>query len=111
MKRNRYEIVNANTGVIEYAGLTSGEVQTILGMPTESVSRYAIRGWLFRSTWRIRIDKDEYEEIWTDEVCMHWECVRKMVLGGLRIKRKRWTSTLKELRSRHLRKSMGTSDG
>lgn len=32
----------------------------------------------------VSLDEDDYSEFWTDEMCMYWDCVRKMVLGGLK---------------------------
>lgn len=80
-----YTLKNLRTGE-EKHGLKAGEVRQLIGIPSGSVSHYAVNGRVYQDTWKMSIDMDEddYSEFWTDEMCMKWDCVRKMVLGGFR---------------------------
>ena len=84
-----YTLRNIQTGTVEYTGLKAGEVHQITGIPSQRVSRYAADGKVYGNTWKVSLDEDDYSEFWTDEMCMKWDCVRKMVLGGLERWRKR----------------------
>ena len=78
-----YTLKNLRTGE-EKHGLKAGEVRQITGIPSDYVSRYAAKGRAYQDTWEVSLDEDDYSEFWTDEMCMKWDCVRKMVLGGLK---------------------------
>ena len=79
-----YTLRNIQTGIVEYTGLKAGEVHQITGISSQRVSRYAADGKVYGNTWKVSLDEDEYSEFWADEMCMKWDCVRKMVLGGLK---------------------------
>ena len=79
-----YTLRNIQTGTVEYTGLKAGEVHQITGIPSQRVSRYAADGKVYGNTWKVSLDEDDYSEFWTEEMCMKWDCIRKMVLGGLK---------------------------
>lgn len=79
-----YTLRNLKTGEEYYTGLNAGEVHKITGIPSQHVSRYATQKRIYRNTWEVLLDEDDYPEFWDYELCMRWDCIRKMVLGGLK---------------------------
>ena len=95
-----YTLRNIQTGTVEYTGLTAGEVYRITGISSQRVSRYAAAGKVYGNTWKVSLDEDDYSEFWTDEMCMKWDCVRKMVLGGLKFGKGSYEEKLERWRKR-----------
>ena len=79
-----YTLRNLQTSEEYYTGLSAGEVHQITGISFNNVSRYAAQKRIYRNVWEVSFDEDDYSEFWDDELCMRWDCIRKMVLGGLK---------------------------
>ena len=104
-----YTLRNIQTGIVEYTGLKAGEVHQITGISSQRVSRHVADGKVYGNTWKVSLDEDDYSEFWTDEMCMKWDCVRKMVLGGLKFGVRMITGTgYTGFRRQLLRRSTGS---
>lgn len=95
-----YTLRNIQTGTVEYTGLKAGEVHQITGIPSQRVSRYAADGKVYGNTWKVSLDEDDYSEFWDYELCMRWDCIRKMVLGGLKFGKSSYEEKLARWRNR-----------
>ena len=82
--KHRYTLRDIQTGEIICADLTAGEVYRITGIPSQQVNKYWQRGTIRDCIWKVDLYEEGDEGIWTPELCMHWDCIRKMVLGGLK---------------------------
>ena len=80
----RYTLTDIQTGEIECTGASAGEIASITGIPSQQVSKYMRSGAQYKGIWQVRLYEEGDASIWTYELCMHWGCIRKMVLGGLK---------------------------
>ena len=81
--RNRYALKNIRTGAIEYTDLSSLEVSRIIGIPSGRICKYARYGYICKEQWKVMLTGTDIEDLWTEEIRTEWDCIRKMVLGGL----------------------------
>lgn len=103
---NKYSLINVRTKEMEYTGLTAGEVYQITGLTPRRVSFYMRKQMIFKDTWQVLMDDDDYSEFWTYEMCIQWDCIRKMVLGGLKFGKGTYEEKLSRWRNRNDRKKL-----
>ena len=103
--RHRYTLRDIQTGEIICADLTAGEVYRITGIPSQQVNKYWQRGTIRDSIWKVDLYEEGDEGIWTPELCMRWDCIRKMVLGGLKHGKGTYEEKIERWRNRASKKT------
>lgn len=98
--KHRYTLRDIQTGEIICADLTAGEVYRITGIPSQQVNKYWQRGTIRDSIWKVDLYEEGDEGIWTPELCMRWDCIRKMVLSGLKHSKGTYEEKIERWRNR-----------